>query len=53
MNVRQAPPVPGKTEAERFDTAVRTIFTVSKDEMARREAEWPKTHGKKDQPTKP
>jgi hypothetical protein len=46
MNIRPAPPVPGKTESERMDHAARTIFTVSKEEMARREAEWQKTHGK-------
>jgi hypothetical protein len=41
------PEVPGTTEAERFDNAVRKTFTVSKEEMQRREAEWQKTHGKK------
>jgi hypothetical protein len=35
-----APKVPGKTEAQRFDTAVQKIFSASKDEMQRREAEW-------------
>ena len=39
-----APSVPGKTEAERFDNAVRKAFTVSKEEMQRREAEWQKAH---------
>jgi hypothetical protein len=43
MNVRPAPSVPGKTESERFDNAVRKVFTVSKEEMQRREAEWQKT----------
>jgi hypothetical protein len=50
MNVKPAPPVPGKTEAERMDHAARTIFTVPKEEMARREAEWQKTHGKQSRP---
>jgi hypothetical protein len=45
MNPLPAPPVPGKTEAERFDNAVRKAFTVSKGEMQRREAEWQRTHG--------
>jgi len=36
------PEVPGNTEAERFDNAVRKTFTVSKEEMQRREAEWQK-----------
>jgi hypothetical protein len=43
MNVRPAPSVQGKTESERFDNAVRKVFTVSKEEMQRREAEWQKT----------
>jgi hypothetical protein len=36
------PEVPGNTEAERFDNAVRKTFTVSKEETQRREAEWQK-----------
>ncbi len=47
------PPVPGKTEAERFDNAVRKTFTVSKEEMQRREAEWQKTHNKGTETKKP
>jgi hypothetical protein len=47
MKPLPAPPVPGNTEAERFDNAVRKTFTVSKEEMQRREAEWQKTQGKK------
>jgi hypothetical protein len=31
------PPVPGKTDYERFDNAVRHIFSVSKEEIERRE----------------
>jgi hypothetical protein len=30
-----------------MDTAVRTIFTISKEEMQRREAEWQRANGKK------
>jgi hypothetical protein len=40
MKPLPAPPVPGNTEAERFDNAVRKTFTVSKEEMQRREVEW-------------
>jgi hypothetical protein len=47
MNIRPAPPVPGNTEAERFDNAVRKTFTVSKEEMQRRETEWQQAQGKK------
>ena len=37
------PNVPGKTEFERFDNAVRQVLTVSKDELLRREADEKKT----------
>jgi hypothetical protein len=40
MNPKPAPTVSGSTDAERFDNAVRKTFTVSKEEMQRREAEW-------------
>jgi hypothetical protein len=43
MKPLPAPPVPGNTEAERFDNAIRKSFTVSKQEMQRREAEWKRT----------
>jgi len=44
MNPKPAPPVPGNTESERFENAVLKTFTVSKEEMQRREAEWQRTH---------
>jgi hypothetical protein len=44
MKTLPPPEVPGKTEAERFDNAVRKTFTVSKEEIERREAEWQRTH---------
>lgn len=47
MKPLPAPPVPGKTEAQRFDNAARKLFTVSKEEMERRETEWQKDNGKK------
>jgi hypothetical protein len=53
MKPLPAPSVPGKTEAERFDNAVRKMFTVSKEEMQRREAEWQRTHGNAKPPKKP
>jgi hypothetical protein len=43
MKPRPAPEVSGSTEAERFDNAVRKTFTVSKEELERREVEWKKT----------
>ncbi len=39
MKPLPAPEVPGKTEFERFDNAVRQVLTVSKKEILRREAE--------------
>ena len=36
MKPQPAPNVPGKTEAERFDNAVRKIFSVSKEELLKR-----------------
>ena len=42
-----APIVPGKTEAERFDNAIRQVFSVSKEEMQRREAERQKAQDSK------
>ena len=47
MKPLPAPPVPGNTDAERFDNAVRTAFTVPKVEIDRREAQWQKTQAKK------
>lgn len=53
MKPLPAPPVPGKTEAERFSNAVRKTFTVSKEEMQRREADWQKAHAKKTEAKRP
>jgi hypothetical protein len=33
-----APHVPGKTEFERFDSALRQVLSVSKEELLKREA---------------
>ncbi len=53
MKPLPAPTVPGNTEAERFDNAVRRIFSVSKEELLKRAAEWQRTHGKKNQLSRP
>ena len=53
MKPLPAPPVPGDSDAERFDNAVRKTFTVSKEEMQRREAEWQRANGKKTQAKRP
>ena len=39
MKPLPAPNVPGKTEAERFDNALRHVFTVSKDDLLKKEAQ--------------
>jgi hypothetical protein len=39
--------VPGNTEAERMDNAVRRMFSVSKDELAKREAKWKRDQARK------
>jgi hypothetical protein len=49
MNIRPAPDVPDKTEAERMDYAFRKVFTVSKEENQRCEVEWKKAKGEKAQ----
>ena len=38
MKPLPAPNVPGNSEAERMDAAVRKMFTVSKDELLKEEA---------------
>lgn len=37
MKPLPAPNVPGKTDFERFDNAVRQVLTVSKEELLKRE----------------
>ncbi len=52
MKTQPASAVPGDTDTQRFDNAGRRIFTVSKEEMQRREAEWKKIQGRKAQSKK-
>jgi len=47
MKPEPPPYVPGNTEAERFDNAVRAIFAVSKEEVVKREAEWKRKRTRK------
>jgi len=47
MKPLPAPHVPGDTEAERFDNAVRKMLTVSKDELLKREAKWKRARARK------
>ena len=48
MKPLPAPNVPGKTEYERFDNAVRQVLTVSKEELLKRED---REKTKRDKPT--
>lgn len=47
MKPLPAPNVPGNTEAEKFNNAVRKIFSVSKDELLKREVEWKRQRDEK------
>jgi hypothetical protein len=47
MKPLPAPHVPGKTEFERFDNAVRQVLSVSKEELLKREAREKKTRERK------
>lgn len=47
MKPASAPHVPGNTEAERFDNAVRKVFSVSKDAYLKEEARLKKLRERK------
>lgn len=47
MKPLPAPHVPGKTEFERFDNAVRRALSISKEELLKREAREKKTRERK------
>ena len=47
MKPASAPNVPGTTEAERFDNAVRAVFTVSKASLLKAEAKRKKAKAKR------
>lgn len=47
MKPAPAPRVPGATEAERFDNAVRQVFSVSKEAYMQEEARRLKRAGKR------
>lgn len=48
-----APRVPGGTDAERMDSAVRKMFAFSKADVLKQEAEWKRDHAKKTQAKRP
>jgi hypothetical protein len=47
MKPAPAPNVPGKTEFEKFDNAVRKILTVSKGDLLKEEAKWKRSRDRK------
>jgi hypothetical protein len=52
MNPLPAPKVPGKSEFERFDNAMRQVLSVSKEELLKREAREKSAREKKRRPKK-
>ncbi len=52
MKPLPAPHVPGKTEFERFDNAMRQVLSVSKKELLKREAQEKRTREHKRRPKK-
>ncbi|HEV1284935.1 MAG TPA: hypothetical protein VNU44_06475 [Bryobacteraceae bacterium] len=53
MKPLQPPAVPGSSDAERMDNAVRMIFKVSKEELLKREAAWKRSQARKKRAKKP
>jgi hypothetical protein len=47
MKPLSPPYVPGSTDAERMDNAVRRMFSISKAQVLKREAEWQREHPKR------
>jgi hypothetical protein len=47
MKPEPAPYVPGETDAERMDSAVRKMFSISKDALLKEEAKWTKARARK------
>jgi len=52
MKPLPAPNVPGKTELERFDNAMRQVLSVSKEELLKREGREKKPQQRKRRPKK-
>jgi hypothetical protein len=52
MRPEPAPNVPGNTEAERMDNAVRKMFSVSKEDLLKAEAKWKRSRALKKSPKK-
>lgn len=43
MKAVPAPNIPGSTESERYDNAVRKVLTICKEDLLKAEAEWKRT----------
>jgi hypothetical protein len=52
MEPLPAPRVPGNTEAERMDNAVRKMFSVSKEDLLKEEKKWKRARERKKQAKK-
>ncbi len=52
MKPLPAPKIPRETEFERFDNAVRKMFTVSKQDVVKAEQKWKRDRAKKKLPKK-
>jgi len=52
MKPLPAPSIPGNTDAERFDNAIRKIFTVSKADILKAEEKWKRSRARKKQAKK-
>lgn len=52
MKPQPPPDVPGNTDAERFDNAVRKLFTVSKEDYLKHEGQLKKARARKKQARK-
>jgi hypothetical protein len=47
MKPSPAPHIPGNTDAERMDNAVRTLFSVSKEDLLKAEAKEKRARARK------
>ena len=52
MKPLPAPNVPGNTDFERFDNAIRAFITVTKKDLLKAEAEWKRARERKKQAKK-
>jgi hypothetical protein len=53
MKPLPAPNVPGNTDAERMDNALRKILTVSKADLLKEETKWKRTRARRKRAKKP